>query len=116
MQRGLHLGLCRKTSPGARRQKPPHGPPSWCCASGGSVRGGPAAALPAGPSCVVVGMPPCAPPPRRPRGGLRGAQGWLGVQCVVVAVRNECMGLARGAYVIKGKGHAKLGLDSTTAT
>lgn len=56
-------------------------------------------ALPLPSPLLSRGALPCAPPPRRPRWGLRGAQGWFGAGSVVVVALRLCTlrpGLAQG--------------------
>lgn len=53
--------------------------------------------------------PPAPPRPAAPVGGSGERKADLGVRCVIAVVRKVGVSLARGAKVIKGKGHAKIG-------
>lgn len=117
MQRGLHLAAVPKNQP--------RGPPTKAAARAplcsavlvvGSFAGARRLLYRRAPLRNRQPVPPAPPRPAAPVGGSGERKADLGVRCVIAVVRKVGVSLARGAKLIKGKGHAKLGLDSTTTT
>lgn len=107
---GVASGSCAKKPAPGPADKSRRTPPLCSAAVVASAFRGGGGCFTGGPLCVVVSLYPPAPPrPAAPVGGSGERKADLGVRCVIAVVRKVGVSLARGAKLIKGKGHAKIG-------